>query len=32
MIYGIGNDVVEVSRIKKALENPKFKERVYTES
>lgn len=28
---GIGNDIVEVKRIEKALENSKFKERVYTE-
>lgn len=27
---GIGNDIVEVKRIEKALENQKFKERVYT--
>lgn len=32
MIYGIGNDIIEVSRIKKALENPKFKERIYTKN
>lgn len=30
MIYGIGNDIIEISRIKKALENPKFRERIFT--
>lgn len=30
-IVGIGNDIVEIDRIKKAIvKNPKFKERVYT--
>ena len=30
MILGIGTDIVEVHRVKKALENHRFKERVYT--
>ena len=30
MIIGIGTDIVEVSRVAKALENDHFKERVYT--
>jgi len=30
MILGLGNDIIEISRIKKALENPKFITRVYT--
>ena len=32
MILGIGTDIVEVGRIRKALENPRFVERVYTEA
>lgn len=32
MIIGIGTDVIEIERIKKALEkNPKFLQRIYTE-
>lgn len=31
MFYGIGTDIIEISRIKKALETPKFKERIFTE-
>ena len=31
MITGIGTDLIEVSRIKKAAERPAFFERVYTE-
>lgn len=30
MILGLGTDIVEISRIKKALENDNFKKRVYT--
>ena len=32
MILGIGTDIVEVKRICKAVENPHFIERVYTEA
>ena len=32
MILGIGTDIVEVKRIRKAVENPHFIERVYTEA
>ena len=32
MIFGIGTDIVEVGRIRKALDNPRFIERVYTEA
>ena len=31
MILGIGNDIVEISRIEKAISNEKFIKRVYTE-
>lgn len=31
MILGIGNDIVEITRIEKAISNEKFKKRVYTE-
>lgn len=31
IVIGLGTDIVEVSRIKKAIENQKFLERVYTE-
>lgn len=30
MILGIGNDIVEIARIEKAIQNEKFKKRVYT--
>lgn len=30
MILGIGNDIVEIGRIEKALQNENFKKRVYT--
>ena len=30
MILGIGNDIVEIRRIEKAIENETFKKRVYT--
>jgi len=30
MILGLGTDIIEISRIKKALENPKFITRIYT--
>lgn len=30
MIFGIGNDIIEIARIEKAIDNPKFKERVFT--
>lgn len=29
-IVGLGNDIIEISRIEKALENLRFKEKVYT--
>lgn len=32
MILGIGNDIVEIARIEKAIQNESFKKRVYTES
>ncbi|MCR5439531.1 holo-[acyl-carrier protein] synthase [Selenomonas sp. WCT3] len=32
MILGVGTDIVEVSRVKKAIANPRFCERVYTEA
>lgn len=31
MFYGIGNDIVEIERIEKAIEKTAFKARVYTE-
>ena len=32
MIFGIGTDMVEISRIQKAIEkNPRFLQKVYTE-
>ena len=31
MIIGIGTDIIEIERIKKALERSRFKERVYTD-
>ncbi|MBR4695046.1 MAG: 4'-phosphopantetheinyl transferase superfamily protein, partial [Selenomonadaceae bacterium] len=31
MVVGIGTDIVEVQRVRKALENARFKERVYTQ-
>lgn len=31
MFSGIGNDIIEIERIKKALERPGFRERVFTE-
>lgn len=31
MVLGVGTDIVEIRRVKKALENERFKERVYTE-
>ncbi|PKM51839.1 MAG: holo-[acyl-carrier-protein] synthase [Firmicutes bacterium HGW-Firmicutes-7] len=30
MIKGIGNDIIEISRIKKAIERPRFMEKHYT--
>ncbi len=30
MVLGIGTDIVEVHRVKKALENERFRDRVYT--
>ncbi|WP_294703150.1 holo-ACP synthase [uncultured Fusobacterium sp.] len=30
MILGIGNDIVEIARIEKAIQSEKFKKRVYT--
>lgn len=30
MILGIGNDIVEIARIEKAIQNESFKKRVYT--
>lgn len=30
MITGIGVDIVEIERVEKALENPRFAERIYT--
>ena len=30
MLAGIGTDIVEISRVGKALVNPRFRERVYT--
>lgn len=30
MILGIGTDLIEVDRIRRALENPRFRQRVYT--
>ena len=30
MVLGIGTDIVEIGRVKRALENRRFKERVYT--
>jgi holo-[acyl-carrier protein] synthase len=32
MIYGIGNDIIEIKRIKKACEKEAFLRRVYTEN
>lgn len=32
MIRGIGNDIVEIARIEKAIKNENFKKRVYTEN
>lgn len=32
MILGIGNDIVEIARIEKAIQNESFKKRVYTEN
>ncbi|MGL5122903.1 MAG: holo-ACP synthase [Fusobacteriaceae bacterium] len=32
MIYGLGNDIVEISRIEKAIKNIKFIKKVYTEN
>lgn len=32
MIQGIGNDIVEIARIEKAIKNESFKKRVYTEN
>ena len=32
MIIGMGCDLVEVARIKKAIENPRFVEKVYTQA
>jgi len=32
MIFGIGTDIIEIARVKKALDNPRFIERVYTEA
>ncbi|MGL4308572.1 holo-ACP synthase [Cetobacterium sp. SF1] len=29
--FGIGNDIVELARIEKAIKNPKFKEKVYSQ-
>ncbi len=31
MIVGIGTDIVEIVRVRKAIKNEKFRERVYTE-
>ena len=31
VIIGLGVDIVEISRMKKALENPRFIQRVFTE-
>lgn len=30
MILGIGNDIVEIGRIERAIQNESFKRRVYT--
>lgn len=30
MIFGIGNDIIEIERIASAIEKPRFKERVFT--
>ena len=30
MIIGIGTDIVEVERIRRAMENPRFVEKVFT--
>ena len=30
MLLGVGTDIVEVERVRKAVENPRFLERVYT--
>lgn len=30
MVLGLGNDIIEISRIKKAMQNPKFITRVFT--
>ena len=30
MILGVGTDIVEIDRIRRAIENPHFKDRVYT--
>lgn len=32
LILGVGTDIVEVGRVKKAVDNPRFCERVYTEA
>lgn len=32
MLAGIGTDIVEISRVKRAIENPRFRARVYTEA
>ena len=32
MLFGLGNDIIEISRIKKAMENPKFKERIFAKA
>lgn len=31
MIFGVGNDIVEIERVKKALEKKGFKEKIYTD-
>lgn len=31
MIFGIGNDIIEIARIEKAIKNESFKKRVYTD-
>ena len=31
MVFGIGNDIVEIKRIARAIENEHFKKRVFTE-
>ncbi|MGL4392527.1 MAG: holo-ACP synthase [Fusobacteriaceae bacterium] len=32
MIFGVGTDIIEIYRMKKAISNPKFKEKIFTEN